>query len=52
MRNSYEVGDIAELGRAGDLILGAKYADIFFIDWLLGWGFWTEPTQDIDESDE
>ncbi len=51
MRNSYEVAEIAELGKAKHMIMGPKYIDPFSIDnelgpWFGTWWF------DIDESDE
>jgi hypothetical protein len=52
MRNSYEAGEIVDLGKAEHLILGVKYLAPFDFDWLFGMGFISWFFDDIDEGDE
>ena len=52
MRNTYEAGEILDLGKAEQLILGVKYIAPFDFDWILGMGFISWIFDDIDEGDE
>jgi hypothetical protein len=52
MRNSYEAGEIVDLGKAEHLILGVKYLAPFDFDWIFGMGFISWFFDDIDEGDE
>jgi hypothetical protein len=52
MRNSYEAGEIVDLGKAEHLILGVKYIAPFDFDWIFGMGFISWFFDDIDEGDE
>ena len=52
VKNSYEVADVAELGRAKHLILGIKLFTWLDWDMYIGAGFTTLIIDDIDESDE
>jgi hypothetical protein len=51
MNNSYESGEVLELGPAHNSIRSMKVQDPFFCDDVLGCG-WRHVENDIDESDE
>jgi uncharacterized membrane protein len=52
MRNSYEAGDLVDLGRAEHLILGVKYISISigFLAWVLSPGFSMISTRAMNEA--
>ena len=52
MNNSYEMADILELGKAKQMVLGSKYLDAFSCDMVLGTGFGTWFSDDVDENEE
>ena len=51
MENGYEMAQVAELGKAAEMILGMKFLAVS-CDTLLGFDFYMFSVEDIDEGDE